>query len=230
MKNPISLAIVDDEALFRRGMALLIQQFTHIQLRWESDTAQGLMDQLATESSLPDVLLIDIKTQSWDGVEQARLFAKKYPSVRMVMLSSYFSPSFVIHMLELGASAYLSKQSSPRQVEQTIQGVMQKGYFYSEVVMAIVRKNLTSKKGPPLPNLGIEISGRSQEVLQLICEQYTNAEISAKLAISTRTVEWHRLQLCKKLNCKNTAGLVALAVQQNLVQVDSSVFWQKRNW
>jgi DNA-binding CsgD family transcriptional regulator len=91
--------------------------------------------------------------------------------------------------------------------------------------MDIVRDNLMNKKRPALPGFEVKISGREKDVLQLICEQYTNAEIADKLSISARTVEWHRTNLLQKLNCRNTAGLVALAIQQQLIQIDPSNFW-----
>jgi DNA-binding NarL/FixJ family response regulator len=161
-----------------------------------------------------------------DGIETAKNLAKLYPDIRIIILSSYFSKAFVINMLEIGASAYMPKNSTPDEVETTIRSVAEKGFYYSEAVMNIVRENLMSKKKPIMPGFEVKVSGREKDVLQLICEQYTNTEIAEKLFISARTVEWHRTNLLQKLNCRNTAGLVAFAIQQDIIQIDPSSFWK----
>jgi len=229
MKNITTLAIIDDEALFRKGMALLTQQFEGIHLKWEGNSGQELMDHLSLRDASPDIVLMDIKTQTWDGVEIARLLIQKYPAIRLIILSSYFSKGFVIHLLELGAAAYLPKNSMPAEVEATIHAVAEKGFYYSEAVMEIVHENLKNKQQHALPNIGLKVSAREKDVLQLICEQYTNPEIADKLHISIRTVEWHRKNLLKKLKCRNIAGLVAFAIQQEMIQVNTANFWQKNS-
>jgi DNA-binding NarL/FixJ family response regulator len=222
----IRLAITDDEALFRRGIAMLTQDFEGIELVLEASNGQELLDKLAESEEKPEVLILDLKMEVMDGVETAKHLAKLYPDIRIIILSSYFSKAFVINMLEIGAASYLPKNSTPDEVETTIRAVADKGFYYSEAVMNIVRENLMNKKKPAMPGFEVSISGREKDVLQLICEQYTNAEIAEKLFISARTVEWPRTNLLQKLNCRNTAGLVAFAIQQELIQIDPSSFWK----
>jgi len=226
MKKDIRLAITDDEALFRRGIAMLAQDFDGIELILEAGNGKELLDQLETSETLPEVLLLDLKMEVMDGIETAKNLTKLYPDIRIIILSSYFSKAFVINMLEIGASAYMPKNSTPDEVETTVRAVAAKGFYYSEAVMEIVRENLMSKKRPAMPGFEVKISGREKDVLKLICEQYTNTEIAEKLFISARTVEWHRTNLLQKLNCRNTAGLVAFAIQQEIIQIDPSSFWK----
>lgn len=224
MSQTIRLAIADDEVLIRKGMSMLVQDFGDVTLLFEANNGQELVDQLAACDQLPDVVITDLKMPVMDGVKAARIIGEKYPDIRVIILSTYFSKAFVINMLEIGAAAYLPKNSTPDEVEKSIRGVMEKGFYYSDAVMDIVRDNLMRKKNPALPSFDVELSRREKEVLQLICEQYTNVEIAEKLFISTRTVEGHRNNLLQKLNCRNTAGLVALAIQQALIQIDPSQF------
>lgn len=225
MPKTIRIAIADDEALFRKGVGLLLQDFADVELLFEAENGQDLLDQLSTCPSRPDVIFTDLKMPVMDGVASARIIAEKYPEIRVVVLSSYFSKAFVINMLEIGASAYLPKNSTPEEMEKTLHGVMEKGFYYSEPVMEIVRENLKEKQKPTLPSFEIQLSRREKEVLEHICAQYTNAEIAEKLHISMRTVEGHRNNLLHKMNCRNTAGLVALAIQQALVELGPSQFF-----
>lgn len=224
--NTIFLGIADDEALFRRGMGLLIDDFAHMELVVEAANGQDLLDQLASQEPLPHVILLDLKMPVLNGVETAKALRADYPDIKVIVVSTYFSKSFVINMLEIGAAAYLPKNSDPEEMERAILTVADKGFYYSEDVMAIIRENMLDKRKPAKPSFDPQLTSREQEVLQLICEQYTNAEIAAKLFISARTVDGHRNNLLQKLNCKNTAGLVAVAIQQQLVRIDPSRFWR----
>lgn len=221
----IRLAIADDEVLIRRGLELIIRDFEGIELVMEAGNGQELLDQLEDMESLPDVVIMDMRMPVMNGVETAKKLTEAYSDIRIVVLSTYFSKAFVLNMLEIGAAAYLPKNTSPDEMEHTIRGVVEKGFYYNEEVMAFVRENLRKKKKPSLPGFEVDLTKREREVLQLICEQYTNSEIAEKLFISTRTVEGHRNNLLQKLNCRNTAGLVAVAIQRNLIQVNPSGFW-----
>jgi DNA-binding NarL/FixJ family response regulator len=221
----IRLAIADDEVLIRKGLALVIQDFEGIELIMEAGNGQELLDQLALGKVVPNVVILDLRMPVLDGIETAKKLSADYPDIRIIILSTYFSKAFVLNMLEIGAAAYLPKNTDPDEMEQTIRGVVEKGFYYNEAVMSIVRENLMSKKKPALPGFEIALTKREKEVLQLICEQYTNAEIADKLFISTRTVEGHRNNLLQKLNCRNTAGLVAVAIRRELITIDPSGFW-----
>ena len=223
--TPIRLAIVDDEALFRKGMSLLLEDVEDIEVILDASNGQEFLDQLGHSESLPDVVLMDMKMPVLNGIETAKIMGVDFPTVKIITLSTYFSKAFVTNMLELGVASYLAKNSKIELVELTIREVASKGFYYSEEIQGIIRESMLDKKRHAKPSFGIEITAREQEILQLICEQHTNVEIAKKLYISSRTVDGHRNNLLQKLNCKNTAGLVALAIQQQLVRIDSSQFW-----
>lgn len=223
--TPIRLAIVDDEALFRKGMSLLLEDVEDIEVMMDASNGQEFLDQLRNSHSLPDVVLMDMKMPVLNGIETAKIMSTDFPAVKIITLSTYFSKAFVTNMLELGVASYLAKNSKIDLVELTIREVASRGFYYSEEIQTIIRESMMDKKRQAKPSFGIEITAREQEILQLICEQHTNVEIAKKLYISSRTVDGHRNNLLQKLNCKNTAGLVALAIQQQLVRIDSSQFW-----
>ncbi len=223
--TPIRLAIVDDEALFRKGMSLLLEDVEDIEVVLDAFNGQDFLDKLGDSQRLPDVVLMDMKMPVLNGIETAKVMSANFPEVKIIILSTYFSKAFVTNMLELGVASYLAKNSKIDLVEHTIREVVDKGFYYSDEIQGIIRESMLDKKRQSKASFTIQLTAREKEILQLICEQHTNAEIAKKLYISSRTVDGHRNNLLQKMNCKNTAGLVALAIQQQLVKVSPSQFW-----
>lgn len=222
----IKIALTDDEALFRKGMRSLIEDFEGMEVVLEAGGGDILLHQLSTIPTLPDVLLLDLNMAALNGIETAKVLQQNYPAIRVIILSSYFSKAFVINLIEIGAAAYLPKNALPEEVEQTIREVMEKGFSYNNAVMEIIRDNMIQKNRPKIKTpFKITLTKREQEILELICNQATTAEIAKKLFISTRTVEGHRNNLLQKLGCRNTAGLVVFALQHQLVQINPDTFW-----
>ena len=222
----IHLAIADDEALFRKGMRQLITDFEGMEVGLEATDGADLLRQLRAAAQLPDVLLLDLKMPELNGIETAKVLQAEFHTIRTIILSTYFSKAFIINMIELGAAAYLAKNTLPEEVETTIREVYDKGFAYSREVMAVIRDNMIQKTKPKITTpFGIELTRREREILQLICEEYTTPEIAAKLYISPRTVDGHRNNLLQKLGCRNVAGLVVFAIQHQLVKIGPDAFW-----
>jgi DNA-binding NarL/FixJ family response regulator len=214
----ISIAIADDETLFRKGMSLLLNGHDNLQVDLEAENGVDLLEKLAAVETLPDVLLLDLKMPKMNGIEAAKFIQKKYSGLKIIVISTHFSRAFIINMIELSAVAYLPKNSQPEEVVETIEAVYEKGFHYNAEVMAIIRENIISKKKPKA-QFSAELTNREKEVLQLICEQYTAPEIAEKLFISARTVDGHRNNLLSKLECKNVAGLVVYVLQNQLIEI-----------
>ena len=216
----IHLAIADDEALFRKGMISLLQDEQDMEIVLEASDGEDLLQQLQQAEKMPDVLLLDLNMPRLNGIETAKIIRSTYPELKIVVLSTYFSSAFVLKMIEIGAAAYLPKDSDPAEMRQTILDVLAKGFSYSRQVLEMLHQNLQQKSRPSLRiPFGIELTSREQEILQLICEECTTAEIAEKLYISPRTVDGHRNNLLEKLGCKNVAGLVVYAIQYELVHI-----------
>ena len=221
----MTIAIADDEALFRKGISLLIAEFGGMSLAFEAADGQELLDQLEVTQPLPDVLLLDLNMPHMNGIEAAKIIQVKYPELKYIVLSTYTSKAFIINMIELGAAGYLAKNATPEEMERTIREVVEKGFYYDQKVMEVIREKMVKKSRPLLRKpFSIDISEREREVLQLICEEMTTPEIAKKLFISPRTVDGHRNNLLQKLGCRNTAGLVILALQEQLVDFKKNRF------
>lgn len=220
----MTVALADDEALFRKGISLLLSDFGAT-LQFEASNGMELMEQLRSAETLPDLLLIDLNMPGMNGIDAAQLIQQEFPTLKYIVLSSYFSKMYILKMLELGAVAYIAKNAAPEEMELCMKEVATKGFYYSPEVMDVIRKNIVNKSRPQLKTpFSLTLSEREKEVLQLICEELTTVEIGERLFISPRTVEGHRINLLQKLGCRNTAGLVIIALQQELVDIPPSGF------
>ncbi|HNM24940.1 MAG TPA: response regulator transcription factor, partial [Saprospiraceae bacterium] len=101
----ISLAIADDEALFRRGMRLILQDYPDIQVLLEAENGEDLLDKIRAVPDPPDVLLLDLKMPVMGGIEAAKIIREQFPSIHIVVLSSHVSKAFILNMIEIGAAS-----------------------------------------------------------------------------------------------------------------------------
>ncbi len=219
----IKIAMADDETLFRKGVAGLLETEENISLLFEAENGRVLLQKLeAYAADLPDIILMDLKMPELNGVESTREIRKLYPQIKIIALSSYYSKSFILNMIDAGVAAYLAKDSSQKEFVETINQVYNKGYYYNDEVMKLISENLLQGNKTPVKSTfdNLYLTRKEKEVLTLICAQYTTQEIADKLFISPRTVDGHRNNLLQKTNCKNTAGLVIFAIQNSIVDID----------
>ena len=216
----ILIAIADDEALFRKGMRLILEDYPDMEVMLEADNGESLLQNIRQSAELPDVLLLDLKMPGMTGIEAAEIIRQEFPSISIVVVSSHISKAFILNMIEIGAAAYLGKNADPDEVVETIRMVCEKGFFYNQMVMEVIRDNMTGRNPvKPQRSFDVELTIREKEVLQLICQELTTQEIGEKLFISNRTVEGHRNNMLSKLGCRNTAGLVVYAIRNGLVEL-----------
>jgi DNA-binding NarL/FixJ family response regulator len=220
MKNTIKIAIADDEQLFRKGISFLLEKDERFEIILEAENGQQLIDAIHPEN-LPDIILMDLKMPILNGVETTKIIHKSFPDIKIIALTSYSGKSFITNMIDVGASSYLLKNTSPKVVVHTINEVFNKGFYYDEKVLKSIHENLLSSSGKRIKsdiNKKL-LSNREIEVLELICEQYTTIEIAEKLFISPRTVDGHRNKLLLKTGSKNVAGLVIYGIQKKLIEL-----------
>ncbi|MDR6458705.1 DNA-binding NarL/FixJ family response regulator [Chryseobacterium vietnamense] len=220
-KDIIRVIIVDDEALFRQGISLLIQREKDIELVRDFSNGKELLDELVTLEELPDIILMDLNMPEINGVEATKQIHIKYPQIRIIALTSYNTKAFIVNMIQSGACSFLKKNSSPAELLTAIREVHSKGFFYNNEVMEALHQNLTEHKKKISSIFDANhISKREKEVLELICKQYNTSEIADQLFISSRTVEGHRNNLLLKTGAKNTAGLVVYAIESKIADMN----------
>lgn len=217
----INIVIADDEQLFRSGMQFLLSREENFKIIFEAENGKELVDFITKTDEFPDVILMDLKMPEMNGVEATKIIHKTHPDIKIIALTSYDGKSFITNMIDVGASSYLLKNTSPKMVVHTINEVYKKGFYYDEKVLKIIHENIISSSGKRIKsdldkNL---LSKRELDVLELICDQFTTSEIADKLFISPRTVEGHRNNLLLKTHSKNVAGLVIYGIQKKLIEI-----------
>jgi DNA-binding NarL/FixJ family response regulator len=216
----IRVLIAEDHLVVRAGISALLEKAGDIHILGEVSNGQEAVEQ--AEKLKPDVLIMDIMMPRLNGVQAAENIHKLKLPTRILLLSMYADSSLIYQALQSGVKGYVLKSSVSDELLWAVRAVAEGKTYLSSQVSEIVVENAVNPKPhgtdqDPISNL----SPREKEVLQLIAEGHTSNEIAQLLFISEKTVEKHRSSLMEKLNVRNLAGLVRLAVKYRLVDPDS---------
>lgn len=215
----ISIALADDQLLFRKGISAILQSVGNIKVVLEADNGRELLDKLKTHSNDISLVLLDLEMPVMNGVQCMKEMSKSFPNTKTIVLSVHNEPTYITKMIELGARAYLQKNAEPSDVISTIEHVHQTGFYLNEQTMMAIGKGFSlPRKKISLVDDGL--TQREIEIMRLICAQYTTPEIAEKLFISERTVDGHRNNLLQKTGRRNVAGLVVYAIQEGIYKAD----------
>lgn len=214
--SAIKIVLVDDEVLFRKGISFLLQREENIEVLFEASNGEELISNLNSNNTKPDIIIMDLKMPVLNGVEATKVIRKCFPDIKIIALTSYDTKSFVNNMIQVGAVAYLVKNTTPRDLINTINEVAKKGFFYNETILKTIQDTILPTKSSRANLDSGFLSPREIEILQLICNQKTTAEIAEELFLSPRTVEGHRNNLLLKTESRNIAGLVVYAIQNEI--------------
>lgn len=215
----IRIFLVDDHPIVRDGIRSLLEREPGLEVVGTAGNGQELLDQLPDIPA--DLVLIDINMPVLDGYATTLRLRDEYPDMQVLALSMLAEELYIGRMLEAGASGYLLKSTGKEEIIHAIRMVMEgKPFLCSEVGLTMLHKVLDwNAGGVPAVNPKTQLlSKREMEVLQLIAEGLTNAEIADQLFTSKRTVETHRQNILEKTQAKNTAALVKIALADGLIK------------
>lgn len=212
----INIAIADDYKIFREGLKKCFSGDKMLHVITEADNGEDLINSF--EHNLPDVVIMDLKMPIMDGMEATEIIRKKFPEVKILVVTMYEDDKFIIHLMEIGANGYLLKNAEPDEIRKSIYAVFENGYYFNDLVNKALLKKLVIKNNfKPSFNQNVELSERELEVLKLICEEKTASEIAKEIFLSPRSVEGIRQRLIEKVGVRNTAGLVMFAIKNGIV-------------
>lgn len=211
MTNPncIRVMLVDDHAVVRSGLGAFLSVVPEFELVGEAENG----DEALVRCGLlkPDVILMDLIMPGIDGVTATRLIHEKYPNVKVIALTSFQEDTLVRGALEAGAAGYLMKNVSARELAAAIRSACQgKMTLSPEAAEALVHARAQAQEFDCLTE-------REREVLKLMVDGLSNAQIAERLVVSLSTVKFHIGNILMKLGVENRVAAVSLAMQNKLV-------------
>jgi DNA-binding NarL/FixJ family response regulator len=217
--------IVDDHPMVRGGVRAMLASEPDLLVVGEASHGQALLDQLPTTPT--DVVLLDLNMPVLDGLATTQRLRTEFPRVKILVLSMLSHERYVTQLFEAGVLGYALKNNEPDELVLAIHTVAAgRPYLCSELGLLLLSSQPAQPTSPepvpakatgPLPN-PYSFSPRELEVLQLLAEGHTNADIAETLCTSKRTVETHRQHLLTKTGTKNVAALIRLTVSQGIVR------------
>jgi DNA-binding NarL/FixJ family response regulator len=214
--EPIAVLVVDDHAVVRRGVVAYLEALEDVAVAGEAADGREALDLLgraASHGELPQVVLMDLQMPGMDGVTATQEIVRRFPDVRVVILTSFGEVERVHAALERGASGYLLKDAGPAEVHAALRAAVRDEVFLD----AAVTRRLTQEIRAPRTGLGV-LTTREKEVLVLIAEGRSNKDIARHLVISERTARTHVSHLLTKMGLTSRTQAALLAVKEGLVQ------------
>ena len=202
----IKVFIVDDHYMVIEGIRSLLQNEKSVE--WAGHATNAASCFAFLQQHQPDVILMDINLPDKSGIDLCKEVKEKYPSIFIIGLSTFNQQSFIQKMMDNGASGYVLKNATQEELMEAIEAVTKGKIYLSNEASQTLRRNESTN---------IVLTRREKEVLELIAEGMTNNVIAQKLFISPSTVDTHRKNLLAKLDAKNTASLIRMASQLQLI-------------
>ena len=214
-KGPVTIAVVDDHRLFRRGLINLIHSLDNcFKITYEASNGAEFLKKLETQPP-PDIAIIDIDMPVMNGFETANVLRDRFTDIKTLVLTMIEDEQTLIKMLRLGIKGYLSKDVEPDELKKALLSIAQKGYYYTDYLTG---KLIESINEPIVePNSNLKLNEREQKFLQLACSEYTYKEIADIMCLSIKTVDGYRNSLFEKLNVKSRVGLTIYAIRHKMV-------------
>lgn len=212
----IKLMIVDDHAVVRSGLHMILDPVKDVEIIAEAENAQQAID-LACVAA-PDVMLMDIHLPDRSGIEATKIVKMQCPEVAVIALTIHEDEEYFFKMLEAGASGYVPKRAAPEELLTAIRAAAEgEVYIYPSLAKLLVKDFLTQQKTHP----GRELDGlttRETELLAHLADGATNQEIADTLHISPKTVSRHRENIMRKLDLRNRTELVKYAIRKGIIK------------
>lgn len=210
------ILLADDHALVRSGLRMIIDAEPDLQV--VAEAADGYQALTALGETQVDLAILDIAMPRMTGLQAAREINRKYPQVRILILSMYDNEQYFFEALKAGASGYVLKSVADRDLLEACRATMRgEPFLYAGAVTALIRDYLhRARQGDEMPeNI---LTPREEEVLKLIAEGYSTREIAATLTISVKTVDRHRTNILAKLGLRDRLALTRYAIRAGLIE------------
>ena len=212
----IKIIICDDHQLMIDGIKLILSEDEEMQCVGEALNGQQAIDIIANKGEV-DIIIMDINMPILNGLEACKIISKEHPEVKVIGLSMLKDIQLIKSMVQYGAKGYLLKNSGQEEVLKTIHEVYEGRMSFDQNLIADLLKYDKKARKKSSTSLFPKLSRREKEILKLVMDEHTTSEIAKMLFISSGTVETHRKNINTKLGVRNTAGLVRVAMEYNIL-------------
>jgi DNA-binding NarL/FixJ family response regulator len=214
------IAIVDDHTMFRKGLVMLIDLFHSYKVMLDVANGKELIDRFNGAERLPDIVLLDIQMPEMDGYATAEWLRVNHPDIKVLALSTMDSDATIIKMIRHGARGFILKDAEPKELQLAFDEVIQKGYFYNDMLTRKVLQSLhrITADGSSM-NIFVSLTERELEFIKHACSEKSYAEIASEMFLSERTIDGYRDALFRKLQVGTRVGLVIYAIKNNIVKL-----------
>ncbi len=221
MTTKTQILIVDDHPLFREGIKTILARDGRFDVIDEAGTIKEGLEKVCRIK--PHVALVDISLPDGTGMELARKIRMQSPETKIMILSMHSKIDYIVEAFQAGATGYVVKESAAERLAQGVESVAAGEYYLdSSISQEVVAKLMKSPvKEAKVSDSGYgKLSAREQEIMRLLAEGVSKADIADQLCISVKTVENHRTNIMRKLDIHNAMELVRYAARLGLIDVD----------
>lgn len=211
--------VVDDHTLFRKGLIAILSDIPEIEIVGEAENGKEFLSKYAALNE--DIVLMDMDMPILNGIDALMRLRERKHSPPCLMISMHNEEKFVLKAIEAGANGYLTKDSDPDVIHLAIQSIICNGFYFDEKVNLLLVKNMAKKKKitPKFDSGNLILSAKEIQLIKLIGEELTSAEIAEKMFCSVRTTEGIRTELIKKIGVKNAIGLTIYGIKSGIIAV-----------
>lgn len=206
----IKIGLVDDHSLFRKSLSTLIHNYEGFEVVLEAEGEKQLFEKIQKVEL--NVLLLDIQLRDGSGYEICKIIRKRFPEMKIMMLSQLATRISLQQAIRAGAHGYFTKNSNPELLPEAIESLKDCEFYFSpqlnKLITGLFHKDISSD---------VCLTNRELEVIRMACKEYSSSEIADKMFINVRTVETHRKRIMEKTNSKNFLGSVLYAIRNGII-------------
>lgn len=212
------IVLADDHALIRHGIKNIISQDDRLEIVGEVGNGEELLNTLAGKTV--DLLILDISMPKISGIDLTEILKKRYPSMKILILTMHKSKQFLHRAISAGADGYLVKSDSDKEILLAIEKIEQGKTYISPYLADDFTEDVLQAYRDPAASPFKNLTTREKQILSLVVDGYTSKAMAAKLNLSPRTVDHHRANLLKKFDMKNSVDLVNFAIRNGYVALE----------
>ena len=217
---PIRLLVADDHEIVRKGLKTVLETQPGWTVVAEATNGREAVEK--AKQTKPNVTIMDISMPLLNGLEAARQVIKAVPETKILILSVHDSDMLIKNVLEAGARGYLLKSDATRDLVSAVDALLRNKTFFTPKVGKMVLEgyleNNPRQSDEPRESNALRLTSRQREIVQLLAEGKSSKEVAVALAISVKTVETHRANILRRLECHSVSELVRYAVRNQIIE------------